>query len=84
MGNNGGSSSPGRRRPSPPSPERVSETTTSVDRVIVIGASSGGVDALRILVGGLPGDFATPICIVLHVAPSGPGILHQILDAHAP
>jgi two-component system chemotaxis response regulator CheB len=47
--------------------------------VIVIGASSGGVDALRILVAGLPADFGTPICIVLHIAPHAPGILHQML-----
>src|SRR5688572_4614259 len=50
-----------------------------VDRVIVIGTSSGGVDALRILVGGLPSEFATPLCVVQHIAPHAPGILHQIL-----
>ena len=50
------------------------------DRVIVIGTSSGGVDALKILAGGLPSDFATPICVVQHIAPSAPGILHQILE----
>jgi two-component system chemotaxis response regulator CheB len=50
------------------------------DRVIVVGTSSGGVEALRILLGGLPGDFATPICVVQHIAASAPGILHQILE----
>ena len=38
-------------------------------RIVVIGASSGGIEALRNLVAELPGDFAAPICVVLHVAP---------------
>jgi len=50
-----------------------------IERVIVIGTSMGGIDALRIVVAGLPPDFATPICIVLHIAPHAPGVLHQIL-----
>jgi two-component system chemotaxis response regulator CheB len=50
-----------------------------IRRVIVIGASMGGLDALRILVAGLPPDFATPICIVRHIAPRAPGVLAQIL-----
>jgi two-component system chemotaxis response regulator CheB len=52
----------------------------AVERVIVIGTSSGGVDALRVLVSALPREFATPICVVQHIAPSAPGILHQILE----
>ena len=35
--------------------------------LIVIGASAGGVDALRSLVAGLRRDFAAPILIVLHI-----------------
>jgi two-component system chemotaxis response regulator CheB len=49
------------------------------ERVIVVGTSSGGLDALRVLMAGLPGDFATPICVVQHIGPSAPGILHEIL-----
>ena len=50
-----------------------------IDRVVVIGTSSGGVDALRVVVGGLPPHFGTPICVVQHIAPHATGILHQIL-----
>lgn len=50
-----------------------------VERVIVVGTSSGGLDALRVFLATLPGDFATPICVVQHIGPSAPGILHQIL-----
>jgi two-component system, chemotaxis family, protein-glutamate methylesterase/glutaminase len=48
-------------------------------RIIVIGASSGGLDVLRGLVGRLPADFPAPICVVLHVSPQSPGILYHIL-----
>lgn len=47
--------------------------------IIVIGTSSGGVEALRRLVGALPADYSTPICIVMHLAAQSPGILHDIL-----
>jgi two-component system chemotaxis response regulator CheB len=54
------------------------------DRIIAVGTSSGGVDALRTLVSGLPGDFATPICVVQHIGAHAPGILHQILARAGP
>lgn len=47
--------------------------------IIVIGASSGGIEALKILVGGLPSDFKASIFVVLHISPQSPGILHEIL-----
>jgi two-component system chemotaxis response regulator CheB len=49
-------------------------------RVIVIGASSGGIEALKTIVGDLPPDFPVPICIVLHTSPHSPGILDSILQ----
>ena len=42
-------------------------------KVVVIGASAGGIEALRELVSGLPADFPAPICIVLHTSPQAPG-----------
>ena len=51
----------------------------SSQRIVVIGASSGGIEALRTLVGGLPRDFAAPICIVVHTSAESPGLLHKIL-----
>lgn len=49
-------------------------------RIVVIGASAGGVDALRRLVRGLPADFPAPVCLVLHIPPDSPSLLAQILD----
>lgn len=53
-------------------------------RVIVIGASSGGVRALRALVAELPADIGAAILIVVHVAPSGLGLLPEILSRASP
>lgn len=49
-------------------------------QVIVIGASAGGIDALRIIIGALPADFAPAIFVVLHTAADSPGILASILQ----
>jgi two-component system chemotaxis response regulator CheB len=50
-----------------------------IPRIVVVGASSGGLEALRALVGTLPEGFAAPVAIVLHTAPESPGLLHDIL-----
>ena len=47
--------------------------------IIVIGASSGGIEALRTLVAELPANLPASIFVVLHTGPESPGILHQIL-----
>jgi two-component system, chemotaxis family, protein-glutamate methylesterase/glutaminase len=52
----------------------------SARRLVVIGTSAGGLDALRVLIGGLPSDFPTAICIVMHTSPQSPGILGAILE----
>jgi two-component system, chemotaxis family, protein-glutamate methylesterase/glutaminase len=49
-------------------------------RIIVIGASAGGFEALKILMAGLPRGFTTPIFIVWHMSPDVPGILPQVLN----
>ena len=52
--------------------------------LVVIGASAGGIEALRDLVGGLPADFRAAIAVVLHTSPQSPGILHEILSRSGP
>jgi two-component system chemotaxis response regulator CheB len=47
--------------------------------IIVIGASAGGIEALRLLVRALPKNLQAAIFIVVHTAPDGPGVLHEIL-----
>lgn len=48
--------------------------------LVVIGASAGGVEALKELVRGLPPDLPAAVCIVLHIAPSSPSALAAILS----
>lgn len=50
------------------------------DRLITVGASAGGIDALRTLVAQLPAHLPVPIVVVLHVPPKGVSVLPDILD----
>lgn len=49
------------------------------DRIVVIGASLNGIDALQRLIGALSPDFPAPILIVQHVASHSSGLLPHIL-----
>lgn len=48
--------------------------------VIVIGASSGGVEALTTLLGALPDDLPASVFVILHVPPDLPSYLPAILN----
>lgn len=52
--------------------------------VIVIGTSAGGLEALRTIVSGLPGDLPAAVLIVMHTSPQGPYLLPQILERSGP
>jgi two-component system, chemotaxis family, protein-glutamate methylesterase/glutaminase len=53
-------------------------------RIVAIGASAGGIEALQALASQLPSDFAAPICVVVHTAPDSPGLLPSILSRSGP
>jgi two-component system chemotaxis response regulator CheB len=55
-----------------------------IDRIIVMGASAGGVEALRAVVAGLPPDLPCPVLVVLHVPRTAPSALPDILDRAGP
>ncbi len=52
--------------------------------IVAVGASAGGVEALRDLAASLPADLPAAVFVVLHVASEGPRLLGQILDKAGP
>jgi two-component system chemotaxis response regulator CheB len=55
----------------------------AVDRIVVIGASQGGVLALRALAAQLPSTFPAPILVVVHIG-AGHSFLPSILTDAGP
>ncbi|OLD97579.1 MAG: hypothetical protein AUI36_45465 [Cyanobacteria bacterium 13_1_40CM_2_61_4] len=51
--------------------------------LIVIGASAGGVQALRQLFGALPGDLPAAVAVVIHRSPFAESMLADVLDRSA-
>jgi two-component system chemotaxis response regulator CheB len=52
--------------------------------IVVIGASAGGIEALRFLARELPKDFPASIFAVTHTSPESPGVLATILERAGP
>ncbi|MBT1075639.1 chemotaxis protein CheB [Geobacter grbiciae] len=49
-------------------------------RAVVVGVSSGGVDALKQVIGSLPADFTLPVMVVAHISPEADNGLALLLD----
>ncbi len=61
-------------------PARAAKPAESFLRVIAMAASAGGLQALSVILGGLPADFPAAIAIVMHLAPDHKSILAEILS----
>ncbi len=58
--------------------------TMAFDKLVLVGASAGGIDALSTLVSSLPTGFPAPIVIAQHLDPTRPSHLAEILSARSP
>jgi two-component system chemotaxis response regulator CheB len=50
-------------------------------KAVVIGVSSGGVQALKLLLGQLPANFPLPVLIVQHISPDAGNGMAKLLDS---
>lgn len=55
------------------------ETTNM--KMVVVGVSTGGVSALRLLLGALPADFPITVLVVIHITPDSDDGLAVLLDS---
>jgi two-component system chemotaxis response regulator CheB len=53
-------------------------------KAIALGVSTGGLDALKRLLGAVPGTFPVPILVVQHLSSEGESTLAALLDAQSP
>lgn len=51
--------------------------------IVVIGASVGGVEALKQITAKLSADFQAAVFVVVHVSPNSSGLLPSILNRHS-
>ena len=52
----------------------------AIEHIIIMGASAGGLDAIKTIIKNLPAGFSTPLFIVWHMSPDIYGILPQVLN----
>jgi two-component system chemotaxis response regulator CheB len=62
-------------------PEFSLTTASRAFPVIAMAASVGGLNALSVILGGLPANFPAAIAIVMHLAPEHKSILAEILNS---
>jgi two-component system chemotaxis response regulator CheB len=61
-------------------PVEESSVAMAARDIIAIGASAGGIDALKVLFATLPRDIKAAIFITVHVAPYSIGLLPEIFE----
>ena len=81
---------PGKRTAMKPPTSRATRPKTPAPSgngsfpVIALAASVGGLDALSVILGGLPADFPAALAIVMHLSPDHKSILAEILSRRTP
>lgn len=62
----------------------MSSPTASPEKVIAVGASAGGVEALKDFAAGLPRDLPHAVLVALHMPASSASVLARIIDRSGP
>src|SRR5262245_6081319 len=62
-----------------PEPKRLKTFVTGRD-IVVIGASAGGIQALKQVAGGLPRNLRATVFVVVHSSPEAPSLLPELLS----
>lgn len=61
----------------------MKQQDSGIKRLIVVGTSAGGLQALQTLISQLPADFKTPLLIVQHISPDASGdVLLEALNRY--
>ena len=68
----------------PPKPEKVPASSAAPSKVIAIGVSTGGPQALELLLSQLPGDFPGAIVVVQHMPEGFTDMFARRLDEVCP
>jgi two-component system chemotaxis response regulator CheB len=71
-------------QPTPQTIEPVERLSAVLERVVVIGASTGGPTAIRELLSGLPANFAAAVIVVQHMPDTFTTVLAAQLDRAVP
>lgn len=72
-----------RRVPAPPRPPRQDRPVSSADRIIAVGASTGGVEAIKTLLMGMPSE-CPPVLITQHMPPRFTAAFAERLNRECP
>ena len=67
-----------------PVPAAIATSCYPAQCVVAIATSAGGLNALSVILGGLPVDFPAAIAIVMHVSPDHKSLLAEILTWRTP
>lgn len=62
----------------------ITEPGTGPPASGAVAASAGGVEALHTLAFTLPEDFPAAVLVILHISPTGPSVLPEILSLRKP